>query len=127
MCFLDVLDQIFNIGVFLFAEATMLLNFLMNSFNMDFEMAFAETGECTVIAAELLPRMFPHVNVKVGFDCTGVTAVRTLVRFFICVNPQMCLEGVFEFEHLVTVFTCKNLQLSWTQPKKKANQLYLQY
>lgn len=99
----------------------------MNSFNMDFEMAFAETSERTIITAKLLPCVFPQVNIKVGFDCTGITAVRTLVRFFICMNPQMRLEGVFKFEHLVTVFTCKNLQLSWTQPKKKPNQSHLQY
>lgn len=90
----------------------------MNPFNMDFEMALAETSEGTIIAAELLPGVLPQVNIQVGFDCTGVTAVGTLVRFLICMNPQMCLEGVFKFEHLVTVFTCKNLQLSWTQPEK---------
>lgn len=53
----------------------MLLDFLVNSFNVDFEMAFAETSECTIIAAKLLPCMFPHVNIEVGFDRTGVTAV----------------------------------------------------
>lgn len=102
----------------------------MNPFDMDFEMAFAEAGEGTIITAELLPRVLPQVNVQVGFDGTGITAVRTLVRFLICMDPQMCLQGVFKFENLVTVFTCKNLQLSWAQPKKRKepkNQLYLQY
>lgn len=94
----------------------------MNPFDVDFEMAFAETGEGAIITAELLPRVLPQVNVQVGFDGTGITAVRALVRFLICMNPQMCLEGVFKFEHLVTVFTCKNFQLSWTQPKKKPKQ-----
>lgn len=116
-----MLDQIFNIRVLLLAEATMLLNFLMNSLNMDLEMAFAETSERAIIAAELLPRVLPHVDVKVGFDGTGITAVRTLVRLFVCMNPQMRLEGVFKFEHLVTVFTGENLQLSWAQPKKQSN------
>lgn len=99
----------------------------MNPFDMDFEMAFAEASEGTIITAELLPGVLPQVNVQVGFDGTGITAVRTLVRFLIRMNPQMCLEGVFKFEHLVTVFTCKNFQLSWTQPKKNPNkQLYVQ-
>lgn len=53
----------------------MLFDFLMNSFNVDFEVAFAETSERAVIAAKLLPCMLPHVNVKVGFDCAGITAV----------------------------------------------------
>lgn len=106
----------------------MLLDFLMHPFDVDFEMAFAEASEGAIVAAELLPRVLPQVNVQVGFDGTGVTAVRALVRLLICMNPQVGLEGVFKFEHLVTVFTCKNLQLSWTQPKKTPNkQLYLQW
>lgn len=43
-------------------------------------MALAETSEGTIIAAELLPGVLPQVNIQVGFDCAGVTAVGTLVR-----------------------------------------------
>ena len=100
----------------------------MNPFDVDFEVAFAEASERTIVTAEFLSGVFSHVNIQIGFDCTGGTAGRTFVRLLICMNPQMCLERVFEFEHLVTVFTRKNLQLSWAQPKKKkTSQLYLQY
>lgn len=82
----DVFDEILDVGVLLLAEAAVLFDLLVNSLDVDLEVTFAKAAERTVVTAELLPRVLPHVHAEVGLDGAGVVAERALVRLFIGVD-----------------------------------------
>lgn len=82
----DVFNEVLDVGVLLLAEAAVLFDLLVNSLYVNLQVTFAKAAEGTMVAAELFPRVLPHVNTQVGLNGAGVVAKWALVRFFIGVD-----------------------------------------
>lgn len=94
----------------------MLLNFLVHPLYVHFKVTLAQAVKRAVLTAELFPGVLPHVDAEIGLDSTGVVTLAAFERLLVGVDAQVGLEGMFELENLVAVFTGENFQLRLPYP-----------
>lgn len=82
----DVFKKVLHIRVFLLAEAAVLLDLLVHSLHVYFEVAFTEAIKRAQVTVEFLPGVFPHMNTKIGLYGAGVVTLRALEWFLIGVD-----------------------------------------
>lgn len=86
MSLTDVFKKVLHIRVFLFAESAVLLDLLVHSLHVHFEVAFTEAIKRAEVTAEFLPGVFPHMNTKIGLYSAGIVTLRALEWFLIGVD-----------------------------------------
>lgn len=82
----DVFKKVLHIRVFLLAEAAVLLDLLVHSLHVYFQVAFTEAIKRAQLTVEFLPGVFPHMNTKIGLYSAGVVTLRALEWFLIGVD-----------------------------------------
>lgn len=84
--FADVFQKVFDVRVFLLAEAAVLLDLLVHSLYVHFEVSSTEAVKRAEVAAEFLAGVFAHVNTKIGLYSAGVVALQALEGFLVGVD-----------------------------------------
>lgn len=107
-----VFQEVFDVGVLLFAETAMPFNLLVHPLNVHLQVTLTQAAEGAVLTAELLTGVLAHVDTQIGFDGTGVVTLRALEWLLVGVNSKVGLQRVSEFEDLVAVLAGEDLELS---------------